>query len=45
MRILLMSGYSDGADRAGSAGLPLLAKPFSRQDLGQALRFSGKGTM
>lgn len=40
MRIVLMSGYTDEAD-AGDAGdasaLPVLAKPFVRQDLARAL--------
>src|SRR5574343_104977 len=41
MRIVLMSGYTDEADTgdAGSASeLPVLAKPFVRQDLARALQ-------
>ena len=44
MRIVLMSGYSDGAHQRDPADPPLLAKPFSRQDLAQALLLAGKGT-
>lgn len=40
MRIVLMSGYTDEAD-AGS-DLPVLAKPFVRQDLARALRAARK---
>ncbi len=40
MRIVLMSGYTDEAD-AGS-DLPVLAKPFVRQDLARALRAAHK---
>ncbi|MBS1144223.1 MAG: domain S-box protein [Proteobacteria bacterium] len=42
MRIVLMSGYTDEAD-AGS-DLPVLAKPFVRQDLARALRAAHKET-
>ena len=37
MRIVLMSGYADEGDPGGSE-LPLLAKPFVRQDLARALQ-------
>jgi len=40
MRIVLMSGYTDEAE-AGS-DLPVLAKPFVRQDLARALRAAHK---
>jgi PAS domain S-box-containing protein len=43
MRILLMSGYNDGANEACRADLPLLTKPFMRQDLAQALLLAAKG--
>ena len=43
MRILLMSGYSDGANQADPGDPPLLTKPFIRQDLAQALLLAGKG--
>jgi two-component SAPR family response regulator len=42
MRLLLMSGYSGSSSEASD--LPLLAKPFVRQDLARALRASGQGT-
>ena len=54
MRILLMSGYSDAANPAhpndsgarGDPGAPpLLAKPFIRQELAQALLLTAKGNM
>jgi two-component SAPR family response regulator len=37
MRIVLMSGYADEAEPAGTGDLPVLAKPFDRQDLARAL--------
>ena len=40
MRIVLMSGYTDetdAADAGGASDLPVLAKPFVRQDLARAL--------
>ena len=37
MRIVLMSGYADEAEPAGAGDLPVLAKPFDRQDLARAL--------
>jgi CheY-like chemotaxis protein len=40
MRIVLMSGYTDEAE-VGS-NLPVLAKPFVRQDLAHALRAAHK---
>ncbi len=43
IRILLMSGYSAGADEAHTGDLPLLTKPFIRQDLALALLVAGKG--
>ena len=44
VHILLMSGYSDGADYASASGLPILPKPFSRRDLAHALRAGDKGS-
>ena len=41
MRIVLMSGYTDEAE-VGS-DLPVLAKPFVRQDLARALLRANKG--
>ncbi len=38
MHIVLMSGYSDEAERPGASALSVLAKPFGRQDLELALR-------
>ncbi|MDB5916774.1 MAG: sensor hybrid histidine kinase [Massilia sp.] len=43
IRILLMSGYNDGANEAHRADLPLLTKPFIRQELARALLLAGKG--
>jgi CheY-like chemotaxis protein len=43
MRILLMSGFTDGAIDAQSGDLPLLTKPFIRQDLAQALLLAKRG--
>jgi two-component SAPR family response regulator len=37
MRIVLMSGYTDETDADGASDLPVLAKPFVRQDLARAL--------
>ena len=42
MRIVLMCGYTDEAE-VGS-DLPVLAKPFVRQDLARALLRANKGT-
>lgn len=44
VRMLLMSGYSDGADDARVTGLPVLSKPFTPQDLARALRNGAKGS-
>ena len=38
MRIVLMSGYTDEAAAEGVNDLPVLAKPFVRQDLARALQ-------
>ena len=41
MRIVLMSGYTDETDTGeagGASDLPVLAKPFARQDLARALQ-------
>ena len=38
MRFVLMSGYTDEAEAAGASALPVLAKPFVRQDLARALQ-------
>jgi PAS domain S-box-containing protein len=37
IRIVLISGYADEAEPAGAGDLPVLAKPFDRQDLARAL--------
>jgi PAS domain S-box-containing protein len=37
MRVLLMSGYSGNGSGSDTSELPLLAKPFIRQDLARAL--------
>jgi CheY-like chemotaxis protein len=37
MRIVLMSGYTDEDEKPANACLPVLAKPFVRQDLARAL--------
>lgn len=43
MRIVLMSGYTDEGDEAGVVSdLPILAKPFVRQDLVRALQRANK---
>ncbi|MDE2440571.1 MAG: PAS-domain containing protein [Betaproteobacteria bacterium] len=36
-RIVLMSGYTDETDAGATSDLPVLAKPFVRQDLARAL--------
>ncbi|HXE37556.1 MAG TPA: PAS-domain containing protein [Azonexus sp.] len=41
MRIVLMSGYADEAED-GASDLPVLAKPFVRQDLARALQQANK---
>ena len=38
MRVLLMSGYTDETGDAVASELPVLAKPFTRQDLARALQ-------
>ena len=38
MRFVLMSGYADEGGAAGDQDLPVLAKPFARQDLARALQ-------
>jgi CheY-like chemotaxis protein len=38
MRCVLMSGYADEGGAAGDHDLPVLAKPFARQDLARALQ-------
>jgi PAS domain S-box-containing protein len=45
MRLLLMSGYSGNlsGNSSETSDLPLLAKPFVRQDLARALRASSQG--
>lgn len=43
MRILLMSGYNEGCNEDWPSDLPLLAKPFIRQDLARALLLTGQG--
>lgn len=45
MRVLLMSGFNDGADKASPGDPMLLAKPFLRQDLADALLLADKGTL
>jgi CheY-like chemotaxis protein len=44
MHIVLMSGYADEADSAGASDLPVLAKPFDRQDLVRALLRANRET-
>ncbi|MBS1129167.1 MAG: sensor hybrid histidine kinase [Proteobacteria bacterium] len=44
MRIVLMSGYTDEAETDGTSALPILAKPFDRQDLARALQSAHRGT-
>jgi len=43
MRIVLMSGYSEESEDDGVSDLPILAKPFVRQDLSRALQRTLKG--
>jgi len=43
LSILLMTGYAD-EDSEGASDLPLLAKPFVRQDLARALQHANRGT-
>jgi PAS domain S-box-containing protein len=43
MRIVLMSGYADEDKAVGAGDLPILAKPFVRQDLARALQRANKG--
>ena len=43
VRMLLMSGYSDGVDNPRGIGLPVLSKPFTPHDLARALRNGIKG--
>jgi CheY-like chemotaxis protein len=42
--IVLMSGYADENDDRATSDLPLLAKPFVRQDLARALQRANRGT-
>ncbi len=44
VRIVLMSGYTDETETAGTSDLPVLAKPFTRQDLARALQQSTRKT-
>jgi signal transduction histidine kinase len=43
MRLVLMSGYTDAADELAAGNLPVLAKPFVRKELAQALQKASKG--
>jgi CheY-like chemotaxis protein len=43
MRIVLMSGYADEPEYHAAGDLPVLAKPFVKQDLVQALQRANKG--
>ena len=43
MRIVLMSGYTDENEEAAASDLPILGKPFVRQDLARALQRANKG--
>lgn len=43
MRIVLMSGYADEPEFQTPGDLPVLAKPFVKQDLVQALQRASKG--
>jgi CheY-like chemotaxis protein len=43
MRMVLMSGYNDAAEELAADNLPVLAKPFVRKELAQALQKAGKG--
>jgi PAS domain S-box-containing protein len=42
MRIVLMSGYTDDGEEDTGNNLPILAKPFARQDLARALQRANK---
>jgi signal transduction histidine kinase len=42
MQIVLMSGYTDEGDDGSNERLPVLAKPFIRQDLARALQLGKK---
>ena len=42
MRVVLMSGYNDETEEAGANPLPVLSKPFGRQDLARALQRARK---
>jgi PAS domain S-box-containing protein len=44
IRIVLMSGYADEADANLASDLPLLAKPFDRQELARALHGASRGS-
>ena len=43
MRILLMSGYTEDVNEECPSDLPLLTKPFARQDLAHALLVTDQG--
>ena len=43
LRIVLMSGYTDEVEADGASALPILTKPFVRQDLARALQYANKG--
>jgi PAS domain S-box-containing protein len=43
MRIVLMSGYADENGEAPASSLPILTKPFVRQDLSRALQRAHQG--
>ena len=43
MRFVLMSGYADETEAESTHVLPVLAKPFVRQDLARALQHAHKG--
>ena len=43
MRFVLMSGYTDEAEAEDANALPVLAKPFVRQDLARALQAAHQG--
>ena len=43
MQIVLMSGYADEPEFQTAGELPVLAKPFLKQDLMQALQRASKG--
>ena len=42
MHVVLMSGYTDDAPQGGGNELPVLAKPFSRQELARAMQKSDR---